>query len=208
MEIQLNNISKRYGYQWIIRECNYHFTAGSIIGISGPNGSGKSTLVKLISSFLSPTSGNIEYKVSDKQVHRNDVYKYLSLVGPYTGLIGEFTMEEQYDFHFKFKEKKDKETFNDFKIWLDLDIHDQKRIMDYSSGMNQRLQLGLALKSLTPLLLLDEPSSFLDGNAKKWFYDKLKLRNTDRTVIIASNDPEDFIQCSVIQTVVTLKTVT
>ena len=178
-----------------------------MIGLSGPNGSGKSTLIKIISGYLSPTSGEITYLNQKKSIYRNDVYRYLSMVGPYSGLIGEYTMEEQYDFHFKFKEAIQNESYNDFKSWLDLDIHDHKRIMDYSSGMNQRLQVALALKTYSPLLLLDEPTAFLDNNAKMWFYEKLAEIKGSRTVIIASNEKEDFKYCSNIYDINTLKTI-
>jgi ABC-type multidrug transport system ATPase subunit len=196
LEVNCLDISKRFGYQWIIKNCNFQFKSGHITGISGMNGSGKSTLLRILSGYLSPTSGIVEYREDGKRVNRNDIFRYLSFVGPYTGLIGEFTMKEQFEFHFKFKRKRENITFEEFKDWLAIEVNSNKRITDYSSGMNQRLQLGLAMKSNTSLLILDEPTSFLDKSAKKWFYTNLKQDSADRTVIIASNDEEDFQLCS------------
>lgn len=207
LEVSLENISKRFGYQWIIRDCNYYFPSGSISGISGMNGSGKSTLIKIISSHLSPTEGKVKYKTGDQWIGINDIYQHLSMVGPYTGLIGEYNIEEQYDFHFKFKKKARDIGFQEFRKWLELDINPTKRIMDYSSGMHQRLQLGIALQTNVPLLLLDEPTSFLDSRAKDWFYRNLELMSHNKTIIIASNDAEDFALCSKNYDVMELKTV-
>jgi ABC-type multidrug transport system ATPase subunit len=207
LEVSLENISKRFGYQWIVRACNYHFPPGSISGISGMNGSGKSTLIKIISSHLSPTEGKVKYKAGEKWVGNSDIYKYLSMVGPYTGLIGEYNIEEQYDFHFKFKKKSRDIKFEEFREWLELDIHPTKRIMDYSSGMHQRLQLGIALQTDVPLLLLDEPTSFLDNHAKDWFYRNLESMAANKTIIIASNDKEDFALCGKMYDVMELKAI-
>ena len=57
MNIQLENISKRYGFEWIFKQVNYQFEANKKYAIVGPNGSGKSTLLKIISGGLVPTSG-------------------------------------------------------------------------------------------------------------------------------------------------------
>ena len=207
MQIALHNISKRFGYQWVIRDCSWELNENSVIAVSGPNGSGKSTLVKIISGFLSPTSGEIKYTLNGSNISRGEVYKHISLVGPYSGLIGEFTLREIYEFHFKFKSNINNETYYDFKSWLNLDISDHKRIMDYSSGMHQRAQLGLALKTNSSVLIFDEPTSFLDENAKKWFYEKLEKVKGNRTIIIASNDKEDFQLCDQYHRIQDLKTI-
>ncbi|HAI58034.1 MAG TPA: ABC transporter ATP-binding protein, partial [Saprospirales bacterium] len=57
MHLELNRISKRYGYQWILRDLDLEISSGSILGVNGLNGSGKSTLIKILSGFLSPSDG-------------------------------------------------------------------------------------------------------------------------------------------------------
>ena len=61
-----------------------------------------------------------------------------------------------------------------------------------SSGQAQRLNLALAILSESPMLLLDEPTSYLDENSKKWFHNLLKEHRQNRCVILASNDMTDF----------------
>ena len=123
------------------------------------------------------------------------IYSYVSFVGPYTSLIKEYTLEELFDFHFIFKGRREQIEYADFYDLLELKLNKGKRMGELSSGMNQRVQLALALYSDTPLLLLDEPTSYLDVDAKKWFYSQLEKCSENRTIIIASNDEEDFNLC-------------
>jgi len=62
--------------------------------------------------------------------------------------------------------------------------------------MKQKIQLALALLSNTPFVLLDEPTAFLDSNAKKWFSAMLNAYTKDRLTIISSNDAFDLEHCS------------
>lgn len=195
-EIVASNVSKRYGYQWIIKDFSHTFLSNQICGISGSNGSGKSTLIKMLSGFLTPTSGRFDFFIHDNKCNTDRLFKYVSLAAPYTDLINEYTLEENFAFHSKFKSMVDCIDFKTFETKIILKGHSQKTLQHFSSGMKQKIQLALALMSDTPILLLDEPTSFLDNNAKKWFSDLLSEYSRDRLVIIASNDHFDLNLCS------------
>jgi len=195
MHINVENISKRYLYDWIIKDMSHTFSSESITGINGINGSGKSTFIKMISGYLSPSKGKIEYSIDDQKIDRSDLFKYISLAAPYTDIINEYDVEEMFHFHCKFKKMR---IDNDLSLFLDivkLKGSKGKQIQFYSSGMKQRLQLALALLTDSNLLLLDEPTSYLDQENKLWFYDLLSQHKNGRTIIIASNDNEDFEHC-------------
>lgn len=194
MHIELNKISKRYGYQWILRDLDLEIPSGSILGVNGLNGSGKSTLIKIISGFLSPSDGKIIHSIDGKKINIADVYKSVSWVAPYLSLTDNYTIEEMYNLQAKFKRMKTY-SFMEFNDLIDLADHRNKFIKDFSSGMQQRLQLGLAILSDTPLLLLDEPTSYLDGNSIDWYHDLLQKNISNRTVIIASNESRDLEEC-------------
>ncbi|MEM9548121.1 MAG: ABC transporter ATP-binding protein [Bacteroidota bacterium] len=196
MKITLSNLSKRYLYDWIIRDFDYVFESNSITGINGINGSGKSTLIKLISGYLSPSQGQISYTSNGKKLDRSEVYKQLSLAAPYSDLIQEYDAREMFLFHTKFKKMRKEFDAKGFLKMVKLEGNLGKQIQFYSSGMKQRLQLAIALFSNSKLLLLDEPTSYLDEENKGWFYDLLKNEMSGRTVIIASNDADDFQFCT------------
>jgi len=194
MHIELNKISKRYGYQWILRDLDLTISSGSILGVNGLNGSGKSTLIKIISGFLSPSDGKINYTLSGRSISVADVYKSVSWVAPYLSLTENYTIEEMYKLQSTFKTMKTN-SYNEFVDIIELGWHQNKYIKDFSSGMQQRLQLGLSILSDTPLLLLDEPTSYLDAQSINWYHDLLQKHLANRTVIIASNDEGDLIEC-------------
>ncbi|MBK8620203.1 MAG: ATP-binding cassette domain-containing protein [Saprospiraceae bacterium] len=195
MEIELIGLSKRYGYQWILRDVNQSFFQGNIYGVSGRNGIGKSTLIKLISGFLSPSSGQVVFKSGKTMILPQNFHQYFVWVAPYTDLIQEYTLSEMFLFHKKFKtmpENLDVKTFLEYLQWQNTG---DKQIRFFSSGMKQKLQLALALLSETPILLLDEPTSYLDESAKLWFAERLKQETKNRITIISSNDRFDLDLC-------------
>jgi len=196
MKITLEKLSKRYLYDWIIRDMDLVFEANSITGINGINGSGKSTLIKLLSGYLSPSEGNISYYLEGKKIERSDLYHHISMAAPYSDLIQEYDAEEVFQFHSKFKKLRVNLDVNTFLEKVNLKGNKGKQIQYYSSGMKQRLQLAIALFTDSKLLLLDEPTSYLDTTNKEWFYNLLKEEIAGRTVIIASNDLEDFQYCT------------
>ena len=196
MKITLEKLSKRYLYDWIIKDLSLVFESNSITGINGINGSGKSTLINLLSGYLSPSQGKISYELGDKKIERSDLYNYVSLAAPYSDLIQEYDAEEMFLFHKKFKKLRVDLDVNTFLERVNLKDNKGKQIQYYSSGMKQRLQLAMALFTDSKLLSLDEPTSYLDNTNKDWFYSLLNDELSNRTVIIASNDLDDFRYCN------------
>lgn len=194
--IRAASISKRYTYRWVLKDISCDFSSGKVWGISGNNGSGKSTLIKILSGYLSPSGGSVTYRAGDDDVRGDKVYQYMSLVAPYTDIVNEFTLNEMFDFHKKFKPMRENLTFREFEELIHLTGHNDKPLSHFSSGMKQKINLALALLSDTPFLLLDEPSSFLDEYARQWFAGLLRAHWEGRVVVIASNDPTDLSLCS------------
>lgn len=191
ISISAEGLSKRYDYNWIIKDWSHDFLANSITGISGRNGSGKSTLLKILSGYLPPSKGELHYLYRGYAFKHDQLYQHLAMVAPYTDLIAEFTMEEMFRFHTQVRSMRDDITYPQFVDIVELQKTHQQ-IQYFSSGMNQRLQLALQILSDTPLLLLDEPTSYLDTEARRWTYRLLEQYSIDRTIIISSNDFADF----------------
>jgi len=198
-QIEAKNISKKYGFQWVIKDFSRSFSSSEIIGISGRNGSGKSTLVKMLCGYLSPTSGKISYHIDNKVILRSQIFKYITLSSPYTDVIQEYTPEEMLTFHQKFKPFRQKIDYDIFENIIEMKGQRTKPIQNFSSGMKQKINLALNILSDTPILFLDEPTSFLDTHAKEWFRNLLLQYTNDRLVIIASNDSFDLDICSAVE---------
>lgn len=193
MRVILNNLAKRYSRQWILKDVNFSFASASCTGITGHNGSGKSTLLKMISGYLPYTKGNIQYILQQEDINPSAIYKYTSVSAPYIELDEEFTIQELYNSMLPYC-SFDISGIDEVKSAIQIDVH-KKRIASFSSGMKQKVALYFAIKQNRPLLLLDEPSSYLDDTNKTWFKDLLRTQLGKKTIIIASNDPFDFEFC-------------
>ena len=195
MNITLENIGKKYNREWIFNEINLELESPISYVISGGNGSGKSTLLKLISGFITPTKGKIIYK-EQKIVTSDEIFAKVSYTSPYISVFEDYNIKELFDFYTKFKDLKNNINYKDFIELIELSHTKEKAIKHFSSGMKQRVKLGLAILSDTPLLLLDEPTSNLDSKAINWYKNLIKNNIDNRLVFVASNNQKDeFFFC-------------
>ena len=195
MKILLDRVGKKFIRQWVFKDLTREIQSGSSLGITGPNGSGKSTLLRILSGWLSPSKGETVYIDDSKHIEYGAIYKYVDYVAPYLELIEEFTLYEFLKFHFRFKKTRDNLTLPEIMELMYLEDNKNKYIRHFSSGMKQRLRLGLGFYSDTPLFLLDEPTSNLDERAKEWYFDQIRSMLRKKTIIIASNQPDEYSFC-------------
>ncbi|MEQ9288657.1 MAG: ATP-binding cassette domain-containing protein [Cyclobacteriaceae bacterium] len=193
MKITLDGIGKRFNNrEWIIRDFNYIFEPNKSYAITGSNGSGKSTLVKMISGILPATKGQFIYENEGKPQDVEGFYKYLSYAAPYLDLVEEFTLDEMLRFHFKFKKITPGYQIGDLIEKMYLENSRNKHVGDFSSGMKQRLKLGLALFSQASVTILDEPTSNMDERGSEWYSEQIKEVVANRMLIVASNQASEY----------------
>ena len=195
MTITLDKISKRYTTGWVLKDIDAVIRSGEKVAITGANGSGKSTLIQIISGFLSASKGQIIYSHLDKKVDRDDIFKFLAISAAYSELDEELTIAELYKHYSLFKPLLI-HSLDEFLELTDFRKQKDKEVRYFSSGMKQRLALGFAFVIDAPILLLDEPTSFLDESKKGWYNQLFEEYTTNKTVIIASNDEKDIINCT------------
>ncbi len=199
MKITLNQIGKRYNRDWIFRNVSLEFQSGNKYAILGPNGSGKSTLLQVIAGNLIPSEGNIIYDTENRKPLSSEdlytaenIYRHLAICAPYLQLIEEFTLKEMIDFHVKFKPLAGQLNTGKTIEILALSHAAHKQIRYFSSGMKQRVKLGLAILSNVPLLILDEPLTNLDDNGKNWYYHLIENYAKEKTILVGSNRPDEY----------------
>ena len=194
--IELNNIGKRFRYEWIFKNITHSFESGKSYALLGPNGSGKSTLMKILSGHLTPSDGQITFLHNGKKIDGDNVYQLISYSAPYIDVIEEMTLTEIIAFHSKFKPLSKGLIINDLIQLLNFKNAADKEIRFFSSGMKQRLKLALSICSDTPILLLDEPTTNLDAQGVAWYRDLMQqFSDKDRLVIVASNIEHDYDFC-------------
>ncbi|HOO10861.1 MAG TPA: ATP-binding cassette domain-containing protein [Cyclobacteriaceae bacterium] len=158
----------------------------------GPNGSGKSTLMQVLWGQVPARTGTITYSNKEFTIPGEEAYKNVSIATPYMELVEEFTLKEMVEFHFKFKRTFQNLPVAELAGLMGLGQARDKQISNFSSGMKQRLKLGLAFFSGTSALFLDEPTTNLDKRAIAWYHEKLSEFGASRLVLIASNNEHEY----------------
>jgi len=189
MHIKLQNVGKRFERNWIFRNLSQEFKEGSKYAVLGPNGSGKSTLLRVISGSLTLSEGEINYTYNNSDIKSEEIYSHVSITAPYLDLPEEYSLEEIITFHKTFK-KIDLNT-KELITKLELDHTKDRLYKHFSSGMKQRVKLGLAIMSQTPLLLLDEPTTALDAKSVQWYQSIIEEFASNKTILVFSNNKEE-----------------
>ncbi|MFT4980253.1 MAG: ABC-type multidrug transport system ATPase subunit [Bacteroidia bacterium] len=196
-QISLRNVGKRYNYEWIFRGVTHTFKANEHTAILGSNGSGKSTLLQVILGSTVHSEGEISYQLDGNNFNAEETVGKFSLATPYLDIIEEFTLMEMLEFHQKMIAFRNGIDLKGIVDRLYLSDAKDKAIKHFSSGMKQRVKLGIALMSDTPFVLLDEPTSNLDAMAIDWYNQLVEEFKNGRVIIVCSNDQKaEFSFCS------------
>lgn len=192
MKIVTNNLCKRFDREWIFRNLSLEFLPTNTYAILGPNGSGKSTLLQILWGQMPPSEGSVNYSNENDLVSTADVFRSIAIATPYMDLIDEFTLEEMVKFHFGFKPSRKAKSAEEVIESLELPHARKKMISNFSSGMRQRLKLGLAFHTQSQVLFLDEPTSNLDKKSIDWYWENLNPLLGNVMTIIASNQEAEY----------------
>jgi iron complex transport system ATP-binding protein len=204
--IELRHLTVGYGTKAVLSDINQTLSAGQMVCLLGANGVGKSTLLRTLAGFLPPLAGNVLLEgrdllslyVSERSqvvsvvlTERFEVQymKVIDLVGmgrsPYTGFFGTLT-------------GKDRAIVSEAIEMVGIGSLAQRTIDTLSDGERQKAMIAKALAQQTPIILLDEPTAFLDFHAKVSTL-RLMLRlahETNKTILLSTHDVEMAIQLS------------
>ncbi len=203
--IVTQDLGKRFNREWIFRNLSFTFQSGTTYAIIGPNGSGKSTLMQILWGQMPPSTGDIQYYADHTRIDPTYWYRHVALAAPYMDLIDEFTLTEQLHFHFQLRQSRDNMDVPHLLEVLGLEKASKKYIGNFSSGMKQRVKLGLALLTQADAIFLDEPGTNLDEKAFAWYMDLLKNVPSNVLILIASNQSREYPPDAVRLDLTTLK---
>lgn len=192
MNVTLDNISKRYSSNWILRNVNYEFSEDHVYAVKGDNGSGKSTLLMMLSGLLAPSVGSIIYEHRSKRISNDEIFEHVSFWGPYVSLMKNLTVKEMISYYIKNRKLRNDASVSEVFDSINIKVSPKAIVKSLSSGQMQRVGLYLTILAETSILLLDEPGSYLDQEGKAWYQELLKRENGNRIIVIASNEEEDM----------------
>ena len=189
MELQIENLSKRYDQHWALRQLSLHCEPG-MLGLVGPNGAGKTTLMRMIATLLDPTEGTIRWNGQDIRSHGETLREVLGYLPQEFGIYREFTGRQflQYLAAMKGLPK----SLAHRRVAEVLEIVNLEQVADhklptYSGGMKQRIGIAQALLNDPELLIVDEPTAGLDPAERVRFRTLLANLTSNRVIILSTH---------------------
>ena len=192
MAIIVQNVSKDFGQERVLKNVSRSFERGKIHGIVGNNGSGKTVLMKCICGFLLPTEGTVT--VNGKRVGIDvDFPPDLGIIIETPGFLPNLTGIKNLEILASLKKKIGLEEITAAIRRVGLDPHMKKPIAKYSLGMRQRLGIAQAIMEDPALLILDEPFNGLDKYGVAEMRKLIKgLKAEGKTILLASHNQGDI----------------
>lgn len=190
--ICVDNVSKDFGQERVLKSVSREFETGKIHGIVGNNGSGKTVLMKCICGFLLPTEGKVI--VNGKRVGRDvDFPPDLGIIIETPGFLPNMTGVKNLEILASLNKKIGLAEIADTIRRVGLDPHMKKPVGKYSLGMRQRLGIAQAIMENPNLLILDEPLNGLDKHGVREMRELIKgLKEDGKTILLASHNQGDI----------------
>jgi ABC-2 type transport system ATP-binding protein len=189
--IQANALTKRFGAVRALDKVSFEVRRGEVVGFLGPNGAGKSTTMRILTCFISPTSGEARVKGYDVFEQPLEVRRAIGYLPQRAPLYTDMTVYEYLHFVAEVRGLGDSEFKSRLKKVIDVCGLAQtlgKDIGTLSHGYRQRVGLGQALIHDPPILVLDEPTSDLDPNEKAEVLKYIKEIGKDRTILLSTHN--------------------
>src|SRR5437660_9228672 len=198
--IKVENLTKRYAGQMAIQDLNFEVGKGEIMGFLGPNGAGKSTTMRILSSFMPPTSGRASIAGFDIFDQSLQALARLGYMPENVPLYNDMRVTEYLNYRAALKgvpSRRVAERVGDVKELCGLKEVEKKIIGALSKGYRQRVGLADALVHEPDLLILDEPTSGLDPNQIRQVRDLIKNLGKQHTILLSTHIlPEVEMTCS------------
>jgi ABC-2 type transport system ATP-binding protein len=189
--IQANALTKRFGAVRALDKVSFEVKRGEVVGFLGPNGAGKSTTMRILTCFISPTSGEAKVKGFDVFDEPLEVRRALGYLPQRAPLYTDMTVYEYLRFTAQVRGLDDAQFKSRLKKVIEVCGLAQtlgKDIGTLSHGYRQRVGLGQALIHDPPILVLDEPTSDLDPNEKAEVLKYIKEIGRDRTILLSTHN--------------------
>ncbi len=163
MLVEVENLSKTFGEFRAVDNVSFAIERGEIMGMLGPNGAGKTTTIHMILGLITPTSGRIGIFGKSMATHRGEILAQMNFTSPYVAFPFRLTvLENLMVFARIYNLKKPRERIDELLKRFGIAKLRDKAIARLSSGENTRVGLCKAFMNDPQLLLLDEPTAYLD----------------------------------------------
>jgi len=189
---------KSYGGEPVVKGIDFEVRRGECLGFLGPNGAGKTTTINMICCFVSVGGGELEVFGRPVEGHAREIKRRLGVVSQDNNLDPDLTVIKNllvYGRYFGIPRERRLERAEELLEFVQLDEKRDSHIRQLSGGMRRRLTLARALISTPELLILDEPSTGLDPQARHVVWQKLRaLNRAGVTMLLTTHYMEEAAQ--------------
>jgi ABC-2 type transport system ATP-binding protein len=182
--IEVKNVWKSFKTVRAVRGISLNIPRGQFVALLGPNGAGKTTLVEMIEGIRKPDTGEITIMRKHWKGNEDELHRMIGISLQETRFIDKLRVTETLQLFASFFDLG-KERVNEIIRIVGLEEKRRSYVVNLSGGQRQRLALGIAMINTPGILLLDEPTTGLDPNARREVWDILrKLKELSETSMI------------------------
>src|SRR5215813_8838167 len=185
--IQVKNLTKQFGEVLAVNGISFEVKAGEVFAFLGPNGAGKTTTIKMLTTLLRPTQGELEIDGLDPATQQNEVRKRFGIVFQDPSLDQDLTAWENMEIHGalyhlprKVARERSEALLRTFELWDRKD----SLVKTFSGGMRRRLEIARGFLHTPKILFLDEPTQGLDPQSRNQMWTQVKNLNQSEQVTV------------------------
>jgi lipooligosaccharide transport system ATP-binding protein len=175
---EARNLTKHYGAQAVVQDFSFHIERGECVGVIGPNGAGKTTTIRMCLGLTPPDAGEIDALGLSMPRDALAIKAQLGVVSQFDSLDPDFSLAENllvYGRYFGMKDAQIRARIPQLLEFAALAHKADVKPVELSGGMRRRLSLARALVNDPKLLMLDEPTTGLDPQARHLMWERLQL---------------------------------
>ncbi len=197
--ITASGLTRHFGSLIAVKDFDLQIPTGSIYGFLGPNGSGKSTTIRMLCGLLTPSSGSASVLGLDTRRESEKLKQKIGYMTQKFSLYEDLTVKENLQFVSEIYAVGRKERHLRVKELLEefnLNRQMKQRVGTLSGGQKQRLSLAAAILHKPQILFLDEPTSAVDPQNRRDFWEKLfEMAEQGTTILISTHYMDEAARC-------------
>ena len=199
LAIQTRGLTRRFGELTAVNHLDLEIASGAIYGFLGPNGSGKTTAIRMLCGLLTPTEGEATVLGLSVNSEAEQLRNRFGYMAQKFALYGELSVRENMEFMgriYKMPRADLQRRIRELLEIYDLGELERRRVAAMSGGQRQRVALACAVLHSPPLLFLDEPTSAVDPQTRRDFWERLfDLSDAGTTILVSTHYMDEAERC-------------
>ena len=198
--VMARGLTKQFGAFVAVDHVDLSIASGEIVGFIGPNGAGKSTTIRMLCGLLRPSSGSAVVAGCDVRRHPEAVREHIGYMSQKFSLYGDLTVRENLQFFgglYRVPRRDIEERIRTAVTMAGLEGREDALVQTLAGGWKQRLALGCAILHRPPVLFLDEPTSGVEPEARRRFWDLIhELAAGGVTILVSTHYMDEAEYCN------------